>query len=386
MRTFYFVIAAVMTVVGPGSLFGQMPGATPPPKVMLGQKLFMDKNLSTPSGQSCSSCHFSTAGHTDPTHAAISEGAIASRFGNRNAPSTSYAAYSPSFRYDANLGGYIGGQFWDGRAPNLPQQSKGPFLNPLEMNMPNAAAVVTVVQASSYAGLMRAVYGDAIFDDANVAFNSIGDAIAALEMSPMMNPMNSRYDKYFLGQATLTSNQMRGLQVFQANCASCHDSTALLTKQTFTNFTYHNVGLPRNPANPFYAMPASFNPDGNNYVDLGLGGALGDANYYGQFKTPTLRNIAMSWPYGHNGSIDTLSEMIAFMANRDLEPGRWIPEYNGNLDTGLGAMSLSLQDVADVESFLGTLNDTFVPEPTTVAMLLVGAAAIVRRRRHSRPI
>jgi cytochrome c peroxidase len=121
----------------------------------LGEKLYFDENLSNPPGQSCASCHLPSAGFADPDqHFPVSEGVVSSRFGARNAPTGSYAAYIPEFSFEQNNNGgeFIGGQFLDGRASTLEDQAKAPFLNPLEMNMTDTNAVVDAVRDSEYAG------------------------------------------------------------------------------------------------------------------------------------------------------------------------------------------------------------------------------------------
>ena len=250
---------------------------------LVGKLIYFDANLSTPKGQSCASCHSPDTGFAEP-HAAfpVSQGVNPHLFGNRNAPSVAYAAYSSDFRFDPDDATYIGGQFWDGRAADLVEQAKGPFLNPLEMANPDKATVVASLHDSNYAFLFERLFGADVWDDIEAAYEHAAQAIAQYEKSGEVNRFASKYDQYLAGTADLSTAELRGLQVFESpnkgNCAACHPSRAAsdATPPLFTDFSYDNLGVPKNPANPFYALPVARNPDGVNYVDLGLGGALGD--------------------------------------------------------------------------------------------------------------
>jgi len=356
-------------------------------KSMLGWRIFEDTSLSQPTGLACASCHSSTTGFADPRRSLpVSVGSLPTHVGNRNAPTAAYASYSPTFHLDPVTGQYVGGQFWDGRAATLADQAKGPFLNPLEHNMPNKAAVVSAVKNSMYGRMFTMVYGSSNTVEAD--YENIADAIAAWEASGSVNQFTSKYDRYLANTEALTTQETRGMQKFQSSCTGCHSRDATDGKQVFTDFTYRNAGVPRNPKNPFYQLPAELNPDGINFTDHGLGGVLGLAGEDGKFKTPTLRNVAVTGPYSHNGYFETLDEIVAFMANRDVEPGRWpSPEISANLDTSLGDFNFSAQDIADMTAFLGTLTDAgMVPEPATLAMLVAGSGSLLalwRRRKAS---
>lgn len=337
--------------------------ATSPLLSLLGSRLFFDTNLSTPPGQSCASCHTPSRAFTDPdTSLATSEGVILGRFGNRNSPTAAYAQFSPDFHYDATDEVWVGGQFWDGRASTLEEQAKGPFLNPIEMNNPDKATVVAKVAASSYASLFRAAYGGHAFDDPEIAYDHIADAIAAYERSRSFAPFASKYDAYLAGNATLTPAEARGLALFEdpnkGNCAACHPSrpTAESPRPLFTDFTYDNIGLPKNPNNPFYSEPA-VNPLGAAFDDRGLGAIVGDPSLDGAFKVPTLRNIGRTGPYMHNGVFATLSEVVHFYNTRDV--ASWpAPEFPATMNTEeLGALGLTASEEDDIVAFLGALDD-----------------------------
>jgi cytochrome c peroxidase len=333
-------------------------------KQSVGLSLFSDTNLSSPSGQSCASCHTLSHGAVDPDSGIpTSEGAVAGRFGNRNTPTAFYAQYSPPFHYDADDETYVGGQFWDGRASSLEDQAKGPFLNPIEMNNPSKAAVVAKVKNSSYAPTFKQVYGGNVFADVNAAYDDIADAIATFERMPNFAPFNSRYDAYLAGTGTLTAQELSGLALFEdpakGNCSACHPSRAAAdgTPPLFTDFTYDNLGIPRNPNNPFYSMPPQFNPAGAGFVDHGLAGPLGDPAQDGRFKVSTLRNLGKTGPYGHNGYFPDLHTVVDFYNTRDVSawPAAEIPATVNHDE--LGNLGLSAQEVDDIVAFLGTLDD-----------------------------
>ena len=307
----------------------------------LGKQLYFDQRLSTPNGQACADCHLPSAGWADPDNGIpVSEGVIAGRFGTRNSPTAAYAAFSPAFQWNAMKGVYVGGQFWDGRAADLVAQAKGPFLNPVEMNNPDKAAVVNDVRSASYASLFRRVFGSGSLTNVTKAYDNIAVAIAGYEKSTEVNAFTSKYDLYMAGKAALTAQEQQGMMLFRGkgNCSTCHGSCGMGgggmggggmggggmgggmggggcgmgSGAVFTDFSYRNLGIPRNTTLPYF--------DGAP-IDLGLGGVLKDASQDGKFKVPTLRNVAKTAPYTHNGYFTSLSELIRFYNTRDL--GGW---------------------------------------------------------------
>lgn len=355
-------------------------------KAQLGQQLFFDTELSEPAGLACSSCHnpttaFTDADKTQPT----SKGADTTLHGNRNTPTAMYSGYAPAFYYDRASGLYMGGQFVDGRAATLSDQAKGPFLNPLEMANPDAASVVDKVKNADYAAMFDSVYGTGALDDTTLAYNRIADAIASFERSPVLNRFTSKYDFYLFGKAKFTAAEVRGRKVFESankgNCAACHPSRPSLTgaPPLLTDHSYDNLGIPKNPENPYYNLVGEYNPDGADFVDLGLGGRLNQLGEDGKFKVPTLRNITITSPYMHNGYFKTLRGVIEFYNNRDikrrcstpmttetiaLSQKCWpAPEAAVNVNhTELGALKLSAQDISDLIAFLNTLTDGYKTE------------------------
>lgn len=351
------------------------------PKERLGRHLFNDVRLSEPAGQSCASCHDVRFAFTDPDKwTPTSQGVNPRLFGNRNTPTAMYMAFSPAFHFDETERLYIGGQFVDGRAATLEEQAKLPFLNPLEMANGSIQQLVDKVRASSYAPLFKRVYGrDALRDD-QAAYDKIADAIAAFERTWTFNRFSSKFDAWLAGKARLSSQELRGLDLYEredkGNCAACHPSRpgADGSPPLFTDFTYDNLGVPKNPNNAFYRMKEQFNPAGKNFVDKGLGGVLGLATEEGKFKVPTLRNIALTAPYMHNGYFSTLKGVTDFYNTRDTKPAcaqDLLPEdkalkrgcwpkaeapQNVNSDE-LGNLGLTETEVDDIVAFMNALTD-----------------------------
>ncbi len=333
----------------------------------LGMKMFMDRNFSRNGTQSCNTCHHRRLAFVDPANVADPENSVVSvgddgvSTGDRNSPTAAYCGYSPKLHYDEAKGTYVGGMFWDGRATGwilgdpLAEQAQGPPLNPVEMNMPSKEAVVEVIRNAPYANLFLQVFGPDALDDVDRAYDYFAMAIAAFERSSMVQKFNSRFDR-----GELNEQERRGFELFKVHCSKCHSAEPGPdgTPPLFTDYSYHNIGLPANP------LLADKGPD------LGLGGFLekdyksdspiiGDPNYaahYGKFKVPTLRNVAITPPYGHNGYFANLRDMVAFHNSRDV--GDWPePEVNMNLSQEVGNMGLSDQDIDDIVAFLKTLTD-----------------------------
>lgn len=336
------------------------------PKQQLGKKLFHDRNLSTPPGQACVDCHLPESGFANPnSDLPVSQGVIKDRFGNRNDLIAAYAGFSPEFHYNAEDDMYVGGMFWDGRASNLEEQAKGPFLNPLEMANPDEEAVIEKIRNSDYVDLFKEVFGDDTLQNTEKAYNMVAEAIAEYERSGELNKFNSKYDYYLEGKVALTEQEMRGLALFEdenkGNCSACHPSELRFdgSHPLFTDYTYDNLGVPKNAENPFYYLPEDLNPDGVNFVDLGLGGIINDPELNGKFKVPTLRNAEKTSPYLHNGIFKTLREVVVFYNTRDVGP--WPPpEVPENVNREeLGNLGLTEQEADDIVAFLKTLTDDY---------------------------
>ncbi|WP_345971350.1 cytochrome c peroxidase [Sulfurimonas sp. HSL1-6] len=355
-----------------------------PQKVALGEAFFNDTNLSNTGHQACASCHdaahaFSEARTVTAQNdfGAVSIGDDNLSIGDRNAPTAMYAAFFPAFHFDDEAGEgegsgglWLGGQFHDGRAADLKAQAKGPFLNPVEMQMPDFNSVVARVKANpSYVSELTALYGDSVFDDDAAAYDAIGDAIATFEKSDVFAPFDSKYDRWLKGEAELTALERQGLEMFvradKGNCAACHPNVGTGgAPALFTDATFDNLGVPvneavrSNPNNPLSAVA--------DYRDLGLGETTGDPSLDGAFKVATLRNIAVTGPYMHNGVFKTLKAVVHFYNTRDvtgaLNPETGLPWRTPevpetiNVDE-LGNLGLSDEEEDAIVAFLKTLTD-----------------------------
>jgi hypothetical protein len=179
--------------------------------------------------------------------------------------------------------------------------------------------------------------------------------------------MSRWYDAYLAGEAELTELEAFGLELYEgkAMCNACHPSEVgpAGEKPLFTDFSYDNLGVPGNPANPFLYLDEEFNPDGVNFVDLGLGGFLGDPAEMGKHKVPTLRNIALTAPYMHNGFFTNLRDVVDFYNSRDVPTRMWpAPEVAENVNTDeLGNLGLTDEEVDAVAAFMLTLTDGWMP-------------------------
>jgi len=382
------------------------------PMEELGKRMFFDINLSDPAGEACSACHGPAAGWTGPDSGlnlkgSVYEGAKKGRFGNRKPPSSSYAGDSPILHID-DEGTFVGGMFWDGRAAGeelgdpLAEQAMGPFLNALEQNIPDEKSAVMVVKNSDYAILFKKVWGPESLDaekDIHGTYVKIARSIAAFERSSEVNPFNSRFDDFWYKakreslsvedidesnwkkyrKLGLEDEEVRGLMLFNTKglCAECHVLNSVNGKPpVFTDFTYDNLGIPKNPENPFYNMSKKWNPDGKDWVDKGLGGYLeGTRKYkkyavenYGKHKVPTIRNVDLRpskefvKAYMHNGVFKTLKEVVSFYNTRDVEGTQWAPpEYPENVNTDeLGDLGLTEEEEDAIVLFMKTLSDRLV--------------------------
>jgi cytochrome c peroxidase len=351
------------------------------PKERLGKRLFFDTDLSHPAGQACATCHDPKVAFTDPDKRfPTSKGVISGLFGKRNTPTAMYMAFSPAFGFDRDEQLFVGGQFLDGRSATLEEQAKQPFLNPVEMNNPNKGSVVAKVRSKSiYVRQFDRVYGPDSLKDTEIAYDRIADAIAAFERTAALRAFSSKYDAYLEGRARLTAQELRGLELYEnprkGNCAACHPNRPDENGPAlFTDFTYDNLGVPRNPYNPFYTLPKKFNPDGKDFVDNGLGKTVGLASENGKVKVSTLRNVAVTAPYMHNGYFRSLRAVVDFYNSRDTKPkcadpftseeqalrkGCWPEaEVKQNVNhSELGALGLSDRDIDDLVAFLHTLTD-----------------------------
>jgi cytochrome c peroxidase len=387
--------------IGSGQVFGPVPPPKQTPNIVpltpdeqLGKDILFDHTLSNPTGYACFTCHTPETGFTGPiseinAFAGPYPGVVPGRFGKRKPQTYAMSAFSPIGPYfDSNLGVYLGGTFWDGRTPDEAHQAREPFLDPNEMaNTPvgpyppvaggYSPLVVKKVQSRPYTPLFKKVYGKDVFKKYTIPqiYTIITDAIAAYEASAEVNQFSSKYDASRFGVPamnlyTLTPSEERGRKMYfglftrpdgtpvNAMCSACHSSAPGVNnagldivqaetqgKDTFTMFCYANIGVPKNPNNPFYEQtdptgnPHGYNPLGSNFVDWGLGlnpnPAPDGTKFYNQtpgdvlqfrglFKAPSVRNADQRpspdfvKSYMHNGVFKSLEEVVHFYNKRNI--------------------------------------------------------------------
>ncbi len=326
-------------------------------KVEIGRQLFFDKALSNPDGQSCTVCHAPKTSFSDPDHAVVSEGILDGFFVNRNSQTLAYSSFAPPLKYDEKAGVWRGGFFWDGRSNTLEHQLSGPFFNVAEMNNQDTAMLVNELKEAPYYEKYKSVYGKV--KDKTEAYNNMIEAIALFEGSSFLNEFSSKYDYFLLGKATFTEEEERGRKLFVARCATCHNMTPQTVSGAvlFTDYGYHNLGVPRNEDNPFYTTDSSVNPLGSSATDFGLGAVVHDEAQNGKFRTPSLRNVEYTAPYFHNGYFETLQATVHFINTRN--DGHYAtPELSATIEAGrTGSLNLSEEEENAILAFLKTLSD-----------------------------
>jgi cytochrome c peroxidase len=278
-----------------------------------GEALFFDTALSANRTLSCASCHDPNAGFVDPRETAagraVSLGDNGQSLGDRNAPSAAYARFSPAFGKTPD-GKWRGGQFHDGRAAGLAEQAGGPPLNPIEMAMPDKASVSARLRENPRYALMLDRAG-ASTPEAD--YDAMTRAIAAFEETDTFAPFTSKYDRYLRGEVKLSDEEELGRVLFFSqqftNCNMCHQLRAdpLAKDETFSNYQYHNIGVPANRA-------ARAENGMADHIDHGLleNPAITDPAEDGKFKVPSLRNVAVTGPYMHNGVFTDLRTVVLF--------------------------------------------------------------------------
>jgi cytochrome c peroxidase len=440
----FIVLIAVVFIVSPAVL------AQLSPKEELGKSIFFDK-ISSPDWMSCSTCHAPQVGFTGPLgginkHGAVYRGATPKRFGNRKPPSAAYASVSPLFNYDPGEGLFYGGNFWNGRATGwalgnpAADQALGPFLNPVEQNNPDKLAVLEQIASSKYSYLWEEAWGHEIdLNNVDEEYGNVGLSIAAFEGSAEVNQFSSKFDAFWDAVPSsldvtaidetnytnyygygLNDEEVYGLAIFNSEskgkCSLCHilDEDPDVGYPLFTDFTFDNLGVPKNPQNPFYDMDEVYlddgtpiNPLGEAWIDYGLGDFLRQlavdnswrslphvtANVVamtpavleglsyendGKQKVPTLRNLdkrdGNNFPkaFAHNGYFKSLEEITHFYNTRDVSGAGWNgipwpdPEVFQNVNTDeLGDLGLSADEEAAIVSFMKTLSDGYIPSNST---------------------
>ena len=277
-------------------------------KIALGKKMFFDPRLSVNGSISCAFCHVPTAGYADPKPVSLGVGG---KRGGRNAPSVLNAAYFPL-------------QFWDGRAGSLEEQALGPLTNPVEMANPDYRSIVMRLRRiRAYRIMFARIYGG------QVTIDHVAQAISSFERT-LVTP-DSPYDRYLMGDKNaLTAAQKRGLAIFRGKgrCAICHNGFLL------SDMSYHNLGVPQT---------------GPMRVDVGRYAVTHDPMDKGKFRTPTLRNVALTAPYMHDGAFRTLKDVVDFY---DRGGGK----SPFTKDSLIMPLHLSAQDKKDLVEFLKSLS------------------------------
>ncbi len=288
--------------------------------VALGAKLFFSKRLSADGTLACASCHDPQTGFAD--RRPVSAG-VGGKTGKRNAPTVRNAAYWTS-------------QFWDGRAASLEQQAAGPMMNALEMAHTLEGVERDVSADPELRPLFEAAFGKAPDGQSPVTLDRISAALAAFQRKLVAG--NSPWDRFYFGKQpdAISASARRGWEVFRdakrGNCVVCHtveDKFALFTDQKF-----HNIGV-------------GLNAEGE-LADLGRYDVTRREEDRGAFRTPTLRNVAETAPYMHDGSLKTLKDVVDFYVGGG--------SSNPHLDKEIRPLShLTRQDREDLVAFLESL-------------------------------
>jgi cytochrome c peroxidase len=277
-----------------------------PEKAELGRILYFDARLSADGALSCATCHSPQYGFTDSLPVSIG---IRGQKGTRSAPTIINRAYSLA-------------QFWDGRAGTLEEQAKGPIGNPVEMGNSPEEVVTRLKAIPGYRALFGKVFATEDFNMDHVAM-----AIATFERTVLSG--NSAYDRYKTGEKkAMTASQIRGMNVFfkKSKCDKCHDG------MNFTTNDYHNLGVGADQPNP----------------DVGRFAVTKDPKDWGAFKTPTLRDIAETPPYMHDGSLKTLKDVVEYYDKGGV--------LNKNLDKDIKPLKLTVDEKADLVEFMRALS------------------------------
>jgi len=305
------------TVGAPGLPAVGAPASNPQSEqgIALGRRLFHDTALSRDDSQSCASCHRPELAFSDGRRFSIGVDGIA---GTRSAPALTNTTWSES-------------HFWDGRAGTLEDQAIAPVENPIEMGESWDHVVAKLQSDPQYPDLFCEVFGTS-----RISRSLVVKAIAQFERTFVSN--NSRYDRWLRGQVQLTPEEQRGLVLFKdepGDCFHCH------TPDLFTDLRFHNTGLDASPADP------------------GLAATTGQNTDVGKFKTPTLRNVALTAPYMHDGRFQTLDEVL----DHYISGGVHSPNLDPLMRVGVG-LPITAAQKQDLIAFLHTLTDTsFVNNP-----------------------
>jgi cytochrome c peroxidase len=332
-------------------------------KIALGSRLFNDLRFSATGDVSCATCHAAEKVFTD-SPLSVSEG-INKLTGTRNAPTVVNAAYNRT-------------QFWDGRSPDLEDQALHPFVNPVEMALPDHDALLKIIRDDdAYVKAFREVFGASKGD---ISMNEVTMAIAAFERTQVAG--NSPFDRWYFGgeEDAISAAAVRGFATFLGNgrCVSCH--VIEQDQALFTDHLFHNIGIGINDiqdkvpqlARAFQVaknagadvdVAVLSDPDTS---DLGRFAVDDQLSSIGGFKTPTLRNIAMTAPYMHNGSLGTLREVVEHYNNGGVTNAG--DPVNPFLSGGIRPLNLTEQEIDDLVAFMEALTSQQYENTSAAAM------------------
>lgn len=308
-------------------------------KIALGKELFNDKRLSQDGTINCASCHNKDLGFTDGHAVAIG---IGQQTGVRNAPTVINAAFYQRL-------------FLDGRAASLEEQALGPFLNPIEHGLKTQQQIVDIVSLDpQYRQQFSHVFKAT---DSVITATQIAQAIASFERTLIAG--NSAFDRYLFGRdwQALSASEARGMRLFRrkGNCGNCHEISA--KDALFMDNRFYNLGVSFAKVNSqigefVQTLRAGEDADEFSFTDaqqaeLGRFNVTHTIADIGKFKTPTLRNVALTAPYMHDGSIATLAEVVEYYDKGG--------EKNPYLDSAIFPLKLSDQEKKDLVAFLQAL-------------------------------
>lgn len=322
---------------------------------VIGRLIFTDRTLSDPHGQACISCHLPEHGFAEPL--AVSRGAIPTRIGERNAMTLLYAALTPppeqvpaSPTLEPDESGQVGGLFHDGRAATLEDQARQPFFNPLEMNLANEKELAERLRTAAYAAQLQTITNQSVWQDDKRLIDVATHCLAQFMREPLFLPYDSPADRFIAGDRTaLNAQQERGMNLFMSSrlqCNECHLFNGVVDHHpALTDYSFANLGQRL--------------VDGKK-LDRGLGAITGRDLEIARFKTPTLRNIAITAPYMHDGSLATLHDVMVFYNTRDIDSKRWGEfAHSENLHTRrIGDLRLSEDEINDIIAFMEALTDS----------------------------
>jgi cytochrome c peroxidase len=402
---------------------------------LLGKAMLYDKHLSVNRNEACALCHMPQTGFTGP----VSElnattgsypGSVRTRFSDRKPQTHSYAPLSPVLHFNQARGDLVGGNFWDMRATGrrlgnpAAEQAQGPFVNPVEMALPDPTCAVYRASQRPYRALFEGVWGPQAFavtwpgdveqvcnrpgpppandplvvrlssvdrGRAMATYDQMAQSIAGYEASAEVTSFTSKLDAVLAGSSQFTKQEQEGYDLFRgkARCNNCHRDGGPGEDPLFTDFSASNIGTPANRRLPFYAenrpdvLGYAANPAGASFIDLGVGGFLLGGHPLSQPSARDPRwvvhgadNIDPTFvkAYSHNGYFKSLKEIVHFYNTRDTLPrcgagdvGErttcWpAPESTSNMNTRfVGRLELTDAEEDAIVSFLKTLTDNASP-------------------------